>query len=175
VVVLLQDLSIRKRALDLLYAVCDGNDVKVIVPSLLSYLKTAVISIREELVLKIADLAERFASDYKWYINVVLQLISLAGDFVSDEIWWRVVQVVKLNPELADYAARTCARFLQSARVHQTGIKVAAYVLGEFGHAVSSDDASAPADELQNSLLLADGAHHGAEHAGEHSVQVPAG
>ena len=38
-------------------------------------------------VLKIAILAEKYASDLRWYVDVILQLISHAGDFVYDEIW----------------------------------------------------------------------------------------
>ncbi len=131
------DISIRMRALDLLYALCDSNNVQEIVQSLLTYLKQADHSIREDLVLKIADLAERYATNYRWYIDVVLKLISEAGDFVAEEIWFRVVQVVKTHPELSQYAASTCYNFLQDSRIHQKGVKVGAYVLGEFGHAIS--------------------------------------
>jgi AP-2 complex subunit alpha len=43
---------------------------------------------REELVLKIAILAEKYNGDMSWYVDVILQLISLAGDFVSEDIWY---------------------------------------------------------------------------------------
>ena len=50
---------------------------KEIVTELTSYLDTAEYAIREELVLKIAILAERFApkDDRKWYFDVILKLI----------------------------------------------------------------------------------------------------
>lgn len=44
------DISIRKRALDLIYKMCDKTNAKTIVTELLSYLSTADFSIREELV-----------------------------------------------------------------------------------------------------------------------------
>lgn len=44
------DISIRKRALDLLYGMCDRDNSKTIVSELLSYLTTADYAIREELV-----------------------------------------------------------------------------------------------------------------------------
>lgn len=44
------DVSIRKRALDLLYEMCDSNNVKVIVGELLNYLTSSDFGIREELV-----------------------------------------------------------------------------------------------------------------------------
>ena len=37
-------------------------------------------------VLKVAVLAEKYATDYKWYVDVILNLIRLAGDYVSEEV-----------------------------------------------------------------------------------------
>lgn len=34
------------------------------------------------------------------YVDVILQLIDKAGDFVSDDIWYRVVQFVTNNDDL---------------------------------------------------------------------------
>ena len=38
------------------------------------------------MVLKVAILAEKYATDYKWYVDVILNLIRLAGDYVSEEV-----------------------------------------------------------------------------------------
>ena len=62
-------------------------------PTFSAYLELADYSIREEMVLKTAILSEKYATDYNWYVDVVLQLIRIAGDYVSDEVWHRVVQV----------------------------------------------------------------------------------
>lgn len=37
-------------------------------------------------VLKVAILAEKYASDYTWYVDVILNLIRIAGDYVSEEV-----------------------------------------------------------------------------------------
>ena len=85
------DISIRRRALDLLYGMCDASNAQGIVQQLLDYLVVSDFAIREELVLKIAILAEKFApvvqQAQRWYVDVVLALIDKAGDFVSDDIW----------------------------------------------------------------------------------------
>lgn len=137
------DISIRKRGLDLLYVMCDSSNSKEIVSALLTYLSNSAIELREELVLKIAILAEKFASDLRWYVDVILQLISLAGDFVNDDIWFRVVQIVTNNEDLQDYAGTTCYKFLtSSANIHENGIKVAAYILGEFSDQIKDKSLS---------------------------------
>lgn len=130
------DISIRKRALDLLYTMCDEENSREIVTELTTYLETAEYAIREELVLKIAILAERFTptDDRRWYLDVILKLISLAGDHISDDIWYRVVQIVTNNEDLHSYAAATVLEALKSPAAHETAVKVGGYILGEFGH-----------------------------------------
>jgi AP-2 complex subunit alpha len=59
--------SIRRRSLDLLYGMCDISNAKDIVEELLQYLTTADFAIREELALKAAILAEKFAPNLAWY------------------------------------------------------------------------------------------------------------
>ncbi|PSR95230.1 AP-2 complex subunit alpha-2 like [Actinidia chinensis var. chinensis] len=128
------DISIRRRALDLLYGMCDVSNAKDIVEELLQYLSTADFTMREELSLKAAILAEKFAPDLSWYVDVILQLIDKAGDFVSDDIWFRVVQIVTNNEDLQPYAAVKAREYLDKPAIHETMVKVSAYILGEYSH-----------------------------------------
>jgi len=140
------DISIRRRALNLLFGMCDKSSSRSIVHELLTYLTTADFDIREELVLKIAILAEKFAEDYSWYVDVILQLISLAGDFVSDEIWFRVVQIVTNKEDIQEYAAKTVFEALNHSSCHEATVKVGAYILGEFGNLIADTEGSRPMD-----------------------------
>lgn len=88
------DLSIRRRALDLLFGIADKEHAEEIVSHLLEHLEDSAYSMKEELVLKISILAEDFAGDLTWYIDVIITLINVSGNFISDEIWHRLVQVV---------------------------------------------------------------------------------
>ena len=51
-----RDVSVRQRAVDLLYAMCDRTNAEEIVGEMLEYLETADYSIREEMVIFIYDL-----------------------------------------------------------------------------------------------------------------------
>lgn len=138
------DISIRRRALDLLYGMCDVSNAKDIVEELLQYLSTADFAMREELSLKAAILAEKFAPDLSWYVDVILQLIDKAGDFVSDDIWFRVVQFVTNNEDLQPYAAAKAREYLDKPAIHETMVKVSAYLLGEFSHLLSRRPGCSP-------------------------------
>ena len=87
------DISIRKRALDLLYLICNRNNVSEIVEQLLGYLETRVDpNLHDDLVLKIAILAEKFAEGLLWYVDVFVRLIRNAE--VENDIWYRIIQII---------------------------------------------------------------------------------
>ncbi|KAH7838795.1 hypothetical protein Vadar_031259 [Vaccinium darrowii] len=138
------DISIRRRALDLLYGMCDVSNAKDIVEELLQYLSSADFAMREELALKAAILAEKFAPDLSWYVDVILQLIDKAGDFVSDDIWFRVVQFVTNNEDLQPYAAVKAREYLDKPAIHETMVKVSAYILGEYSHLLARRPGCSP-------------------------------
>ncbi len=119
-----KDISVRRRALDLLYSMCDVDNSEVIVGELLRYLKVADYGLREEMVLKIAILTEKYAATYKWYVDTILALISAAGDHVGDEVWYRVVQIVTNTEDLQAYAARVVFEYLKSPSSHESLVKV---------------------------------------------------
>jgi AP-2 complex subunit alpha len=133
------DISVRRRALDLLFVMCDSDNAERIVDELVAHLVLADAAIREEMVLKIAILAEKYATDLRWYVDTILKLISISGDHVSDPIWHRVVQIVTNHPQgdLQAYAAATLLVAASPRRCHETAVRVAAYILGEFGFLVA--------------------------------------
>ncbi|KAI5454763.1 hypothetical protein NCC49_003647 [Naganishia albida] len=143
-----RDISVRRRGLDLLYSMCDTSNAKTIVGELLKYLQVADYNLREEMVLKIAILTERFATEYEWYVDTVLQLISTAGDHVGPEVWYRVVQLVTNNEDLQAYAAKAVYTHLQMAVCHENMIKVGGYILGEFGHLIANDEGCSPIEQF---------------------------
>ncbi|XP_022652524.1 AP-2 complex subunit alpha-like [Varroa jacobsoni] len=144
-----RDVSVRQRAVDLLYAMCDKSNAREIVAEMLAYLETADYSIREEMVLKVAILAEKYASDYTWYVDVILRLIRTAGDHVGEEVWYRVVQIVINREDVQGYAAKTVFEALQASACHENMVKVAGYVLGEFGNLIAGDARSSPAVQFR--------------------------
>ncbi|XP_059496406.1 AP-2 complex subunit alpha-2 isoform X2 [Stegostoma tigrinum] len=139
-----RDVSVRQRAADLLYAMCDRTNAPQIVAEMLSYLETADYSIREEIVLKVAILAEKYAVDYTWYVDTILNLIRIAGDYVSEEVWYRVIQIVINRDDVQGYAAKTVFEALQAPACHENMVKVGGYILGEFGNLIAGDPRSSP-------------------------------
>lgn len=143
-----RDISVRRKGLDLLYSMCDSTNAQIIVGELLHYLQNADFAIREEMVLKIAILTEKYATDVQWYVDISLRLIAMAGDHVSDEVWQRVIQIVTNNEELQVYAAQNALQHIKSDHCHETLVKIGAYILGEFGHLVAEQPRCSPIEQF---------------------------
>jgi AP-2 complex subunit alpha len=143
-----KDPTVQRRAADLLYALCDQESVETIVDQLLDFLKRADYAIREELAIKVAILAEKYVPVYSWYVDVMLRLIKQTGDYVPEQVWHRVIQVVINRQDVQDYAAKTCFEAILDPSAHEAMISVAGYILGEFGHLIANDPNSSPAKQL---------------------------
>jgi len=163
-----KDISVRRRALDLLYSMCDVDNSELIVGELLRYLRVADYALREEMVLKIAILTEKYANSYKWYVDMILQLISTAGEHVGDEVWFRVVQIVTNTEDLQEYAAKAVFEHLKAPSTHESLVKVGGeltvvsfkkidslifwgegYILGEYGHLIANEPGYSPLEQFQ--------------------------
>lgn len=86
-------------SLDLLYGMCDKASANDIVLELLTYLEkisenNSDIGLRDELVLKIAILAEKYSPHYRWYVDIMLRLIMTAGENMADHVWYRCIKII---------------------------------------------------------------------------------
>lgn len=129
-----EDHGIRRRALDVLYEMAGRSTAAKIVDHFLEFLVDAEDDVMEELVLKVAILAERFATKFEWYVDVILRLIQVAGSSVSDDIWHRVVYVVTNNDGadgvhmgLHKYAAGKVFAAVCEDGAQENMVKIAAY------------------------------------------------
>ena len=143
-----RDITVRRQGLDLLYSMCDSTNSQKIVHELLKYLQSADYAIREEMVLKIAILTEKYATDVKWYVDISMRLIAMAGDHVSDEVWQRIIQIVTNNDELQVYAAQNILQYCKADHCHETLVKIGSYILGEFGHLIADTKGCSPIEQL---------------------------
>lgn len=132
-----EDPSIRKRALDLLFALCCPSNSEDIINGLMVHLvQDAFVEMKEEVVLKIAILAERFlfVEDSKAYLDTVLKLLYQAGDFVANELVYRLIQLVTNREDVQLHACSQLYVALSAKPLHPKLLTVGTYLLGEFGY-----------------------------------------
>ncbi len=80
-------------------------------------------------MVKIALLAEKFSTDFTWYVNTMIQVILAAGDFVAEAVWFRIVQIITNNTDIHEFAAERLLGTVQSKWAHEIIVALAGYVL----------------------------------------------
>lgn len=153
-----KDVSVRRRAMDLVYMMCNSNNVEKTCSEFLGYLEISEFSIRSEVAVKVAVLAEKYATDPVWFVVTISKLLSLAGNYVNDDVWCRMAQIVVNNNNIQPVACRTLIRYLKGGDCPDSIIKLGSFLLGEFGQTVTDTLALEDQFYLINSFYLQSGA-----------------
>jgi len=144
------DISIRRRALELSYALINEQNVRILVRELLAFLEVADDEFKLGMTTQICLAAERFAPNKRWHIDTVLRVLKLvsldlvfdrqnilmtrlkAGNFVREEILSAFIRLVAHTPELQAYTASKLYTALTSDISQESLTLAAAWVLGEY-------------------------------------------
>ncbi|KAI0821603.1 gamma-adaptin [Irpex lacteus] len=127
------DISIRRRALELSYALINEGNVRVLVRELLAFLEVADDEFKLGMTTQISLAAERFAPNKRWHIDTVLRVLKLAGNFVREEILSAFIRLVAHTPELQAYTASKLYTSLRSDISQESLTLAATWVIGEYG------------------------------------------
>lgn len=126
------DISIRRRALELSYALINEQSVRILVRELLAFLEVADDEFKLGMTTQICVAAERYAPNKRWHIDTVLRVLKLAGNFVREETLSAFIRLVAHTPELQHYTASKLYLALK-ADISQESLTLAAtWVLGEY-------------------------------------------
>lgn len=143
------DISIRRRALELTYALINEQNIKILVRELLVFLEVADNEFKLGLTSQICLAAERFAPNKRWHIDTVLRVFRLAGNFVKEEVLSSFIRLVAHTPELQSYTVQKLY-YLLRADVSQEYLTLAGiWMIGEYADILLT---SAPATNGSNSV-----------------------
>jgi AP-1 complex subunit gamma-1 len=126
------DISIRRRALELSYALINEQNVRVLVRELLAFLEVADEEFKTGMTTQISLAAERFAPNKRWHIDTVLRSLKLAGNFVREEILSAFIRLVAHTPELQAYTASKLYTALQADLSQESLTLAAVWIIGEY-------------------------------------------
>ncbi|KAI0923770.1 clathrin associated protein complex large subunit, variant 3 [Taiwanofungus camphoratus] len=154
------DISIRRRALELSYALINEQNVRILIRELLAFLEVADDEFKLGMTTQICLAAERFAPNKRWHIDTVLRVLKLAGNFVREEILSAFIRLVAYTPELQAYTASKLYTSLRSDISQESLTLAATWVIGEYsevlleGGLVDEDQPKSVTDKELVDLLL---------------------
>lgn len=126
------DISIRRRALELSYALINQSNVRVMVRELLTFMEDCDSEFKPQLVSQIALASERFAPNKRWHIDTLMRTFALAGNHTKENVLSAFILLVIDAPDLQVYAAQRLYRQLRADLSQQGLVIVALWVLGEY-------------------------------------------
>uniref|UniRef100_A0A6B2KXH5 AP-1 complex subunit gamma n=1 Tax=Arcella intermedia TaxID=1963864 RepID=A0A6B2KXH5_9EUKA len=127
------DVSIKRRALHLLYALVNSSNVKGLVKELLDFLVVADLEFRAETTAKLCYLADKYSPSNRWYFDTMLRILTLSGDHVPDDVRASLINTISRDEGLHVYAVHRIYSEL-SQELSQQGLnQVGAWCIGEFG------------------------------------------
>ncbi|KDQ06848.1 hypothetical protein BOTBODRAFT_192787 [Botryobasidium botryosum FD-172 SS1] len=127
------DISIRRRALELSYALINESNVRVLTRELLAFLEVADNEFKLGMTTQICLAAERFAPTKRWHIDTFLRVLKLAGNYVREETLAAFVRLVSHTPELQAYTTSRLYSALRSDVSQESLTLAAVWIIGEFG------------------------------------------
>ena len=138
------DDTIRRKTLTLLFAMCNERNVEPIVARLIKFLAEATdVYLKQELVRNMCDMAEKYNTNAKWYIDTMNRILELAAEHVSQPTIQGILKLIAEgegddeaeDAELRTYCVETYFNLMENtdkpkpSAVHQ----IAAWVMGEYG------------------------------------------
>ncbi|KAH7102417.1 Adaptor protein complex AP-1 gamma subunit [Auriculariales sp. MPI-PUGE-AT-0066] len=126
------DISIRRRALELSYALINESNVRVLVRELLAFLEVADTEFKLGMTTQVSLAAENFAPNKRWHIDTVLRVLTLAGNHVREEILSSFIRLVAHTPELQGYTTSKLFTALKADLSQDALTLSAVWVIGEY-------------------------------------------
>ncbi|XP_029720050.1 AP-1 complex subunit gamma-1 isoform X6 [Aedes albopictus] len=160
------DVSIRRRAMELSFALINSQNIRAMSKELLIFLEKADAEFKAQCSSRMVHVAERYATSIRWRLDTLLSVLIAAGNYVRDDVVSSTIQLILNSPpeEQAYIGLRlwdSLHNITNSFEDKQPLLQVAVWTIGEYGDLVLSseriEDVEIPAEselvELYQKLL----------------------
>ncbi|OHT01365.1 AP-1 complex subunit gamma [Tritrichomonas foetus] len=126
------DLSIRRRALDVISAIINEQNIVKLVPEIMKYMKLVDTEFRAEIVPKLFASVHRFSPDPRWTIDTIIHIVIDNASFIGNDIITSFCSLVTNNVNLRFVALEQLESVIGNYGTNQPLVQIAAFSIGEF-------------------------------------------
>ncbi|KAJ2683030.1 clathrin associated protein complex large subunit [Coemansia spiralis] len=128
------DISIRRRALDLSFALINENNVKPIVTEILRVLPHADLEFKPSMVYRLSAAITLFGDSLEWRIDNMLRVLSLGGKHVNARDMFKFIRLIALeaDEDLQRRAARISFALLERDISQEKMVVAGTWLVGEY-------------------------------------------
>ncbi|RCI13929.1 hypothetical protein L249_8160 [Ophiocordyceps polyrhachis-furcata BCC 54312] len=126
------DISIRRRALELSFTLINESNVRVLIRELLAFLEVADNEFKPTMTSQIGIASDKFAPSKRWHFDTMLRVLSLAGNYLKEQILSSFIRLLATTPELQPYAVQKLYANLKMDITQESLTQAAAWCVGEY-------------------------------------------
>ena len=129
------DVSIRQRALELIYRLVNMENVQGLTAELLNYLVVCPVEHRAEICSRVLKVVDSFSPDPRWRVDTLITMLTIAGKECADKVLAAIIVYVSSSSEdLRGYATHKLLKAVRDDDGEQLGLLVVGiWCIGEYG------------------------------------------
>jgi len=155
------DVSIKRRAMELCFALINSNNIRTMTSEMLEFLGTCETEFKADCTSNMFLAMDRFSPSKRWHVDQMIKVLTTAGNSVRDDIVSSLIGIISSTPELHGYTAYQLYKIIRNDITQQPLVQVASWTLGEFGdlfvsgqyqHTDNEENIQVTEDEIVNIL-----------------------
>lgn len=127
------DISIRRRALELTFALMNHSNIRALTREIFLFLENCDTEFKTYICNQVARTSAKFAPNKRWQVDTIMKTLTLAGSHTSDELVDNHIHTFAQMEELHSYIVRVLYTALQNDISAQPLVKIGIWLIGEFG------------------------------------------
>jgi len=133
------DISIRQRALELIYQLVTSKNVADLMREMLNYLVVANTDQKSNLCSKIMITVDKFSPSRRWQIDTLITMLSIAGNSCDEAIGSNTVMYISQAEDLQQYVVHKIFTLLEEDKSQQALMHIGIWCIGEYGNFLIQD------------------------------------
>ena len=127
------DISIRQRALELIYQLVDTQNVVTLTTEVLNYLVIASSDLKAGLCSKIMQIIEKYAPSQKWRVDTIIAMLTVAGSNIDEYVVRTSILILAQAEGLQGYVTHRLYQNIIEDSSQLGLLQVGLWCIGEFG------------------------------------------
>ncbi|CAF5103333.1 unnamed protein product, partial [Rotaria magnacalcarata] len=123
------DVSIKRRAMELCFALINSNNIRTMINEMLTFLATCEQEFKADCTSNMFLAMERFAPSKRWHVDQMIKVLTTAGNSVRDDIVSSLIGIISSAPDLHGYAAQQLFKMIRNDITQQPLVQVASWTL----------------------------------------------
>jgi AP-1 complex subunit gamma-1 len=153
------DVSIRQRALELIYHLVNEGNVESLTAELLSYLVLCPREHRSDICTRILKVVDRFSPDDRWRVDTLITTLTIAGREASSAVQnATVIYISRADANIQAFATHKLLKAIRDDDGTQHGLLVVGvWCIGEYGDLLLQPFTYTPAPTVSNDGIATNG------------------